>query len=57
MLGAFAGILVQTGEVEHSLRMAAAAAVATVSCEGIPDREMIDDLAESIIITEVREER
>lgn len=57
MLGAFAGILVQTGEVEQSLRMAAAAAVATVCCEGTPDREMIDDLAEKIMITEVREER
>ena len=57
MLGTFAGILVQTGDIEQSLRMAAAAAVATVSCEGIPDREMIHDLAEKIMITEVRGER
>ena len=50
MLGAFVGTLVQSGDIEKSLKMAAGAGVATVSCEEMPSRGLIEEMAEKTVI-------
>ena len=53
MLGAFVGTMIQTGDITESLRQANAAAVALVSCEGYPSKEMISETAAAVTIRQI----
>ena len=50
MLAAFVGKMIETWDIENSLRMAAAASSATVSSEGLTDIDTIYHLAEAVKI-------
>lgn len=53
MLGAFAGMMIQTNDITENLRRANAAAVARVSCEGYPTEEMIRDTAATVTVRQI----
>ena len=53
MLAAFVGTLIQTDDIELSLRMASATGTAIVSCESIPTMEYINEVAEKITVARV----
>ena len=53
MLGAFAGMMIQTNDITESLRRANAPAVALVSCEGYPTQEMIHDTAATVTVRQI----
>ena len=53
MLGAFAGIMIQTNDITESLKVANAAAVSLVSSEGYPSKETIYETAATVTIRQI----
>ena len=54
MLGTFVATILQTNDIEKSLRLASAASTSIVSCEGMPSAEMINEMTERIAVTRIK---